>query len=45
MFGSFSVASIDSSHDTIVSSSIDPMATYQEGLNEMEIFEKELLLM
>ena len=41
--GEFSVLSIDSSHDTIVSSSIDPMATYQEGLNEMKgIFEKEL---
>jgi len=37
--GSFSVASIDSSHNTIVSSSIDPMATYQDGLNEMKIFD------
>ena len=40
--GSFSVASVDSSHDTFGSSSIDPIATYQEGLNEMNLFENEM---
>ena len=40
--GSFSVASVDSSHDTFGSSSIDPIATYQEGLNEMKLFENEM---
>ena len=38
-----SVIGIDLSHNTMVSSSIDPMSPYQEGLNKMKvIFKKEL---
>jgi hypothetical protein len=43
--GSFSAASIDSSDDTgsIESmSNLDPIATLQEGLDEMEVFGREM---
>jgi hypothetical protein len=43
--GTFSVASIDSSDDTgsIESiSNLDPLATLQEGLDEMKDFEREI---
>jgi hypothetical protein len=42
--GSFSVASIDSSDDSgsIESLSNDPLATLQEGLDEMEDFGREI---
>ena len=42
--GSFSVASIDSSDNGSIESvsNLDPMATLQEGLEEMEDFGREI---
>ena len=40
--GEFCVISIDSIHDTIVSSSIDPIAIYEEGLNEMKVIFEDI---